>query len=146
MFARNLKKKKALKSIKFGGFYLLFISKDMKTPPPLCFHSPPRRLVQSLPLSGCSHGNHQVSRQAWKARQRTCDSLHMLRQHTLITGGELSPPFKLTSTHCSRKKKNRQRLAGLGAADDQSASLTVYLPLSVSSSGVTHAHIQYTHK
>lgn len=74
---------------------------------------PPRRLVQSLPLSGCSHGNHQVSRQAWKARQGTCDSLHMLRQHTLSDNRRLTPShfffflsffFKLASTQCSHKK------------------------------------------
>ncbi len=100
--------------------------------------------MQSLPLSGCSHGNHQVSRQAWKARRGTCDSLHMLRQstHPQITGGELPPLFKLASTPCSHKKamfgesESRQ-------ADDQSASPSVYHSLCLSLS-VTHAHT-YTH-
>lgn len=49
--------------------------------PPLCSHNPLRSLLQSLPLSGCSHGNHQVSRRAWKARWKAYDSLHMHRQN-----------------------------------------------------------------
>lgn len=132
------------KNKKFGGFspkLFFFFLKTRRDSSLLNLLSvltiPPRRLVQSLPLSGCSHGNHQVSRQAWKARQGTCDSLHMLRQHTLSDNRRLTPShfffflsfFSNLQVHSVVTK--RRCLVSLESrqADDQSASPSVCHPV-----------------
>lgn len=139
----RIKSLKHQKNKKFGGFSpkLFFFLKTRRDSSLLNLLSvltiPPRRLVQSLPLSGCSHGNHQVSRQAWKARQGTCDSLHMLRQHTLSDNRRLTPShfffflsfFSNLQVHSVVTK--RRCLVSLESrqADDQSASPSVCHPV-----------------
>lgn len=138
----RIKSLKHQKNKKFGGFSpKLFFLKTRRDSSLLNLLSvltiPPRRLVQSLPLSGCSHGNHQVSRQAWKARQGTCDSLHMLRQHTLSDNRRLTPShfffflsfFSNLQVHSVVTK--RRCLVSLESrqADDQSASPSVCHPV-----------------